>query len=74
MTKVVLLLTMLLFSLPACPADCKQQQLYSQLHQVEQQLEQQLQEVQQQVAHKRVRMSWAPIPFTCACSCSSDRF
>jgi hypothetical protein len=45
-----------LLSLPA--ADCKQQQLHSQLHQVEQQLEQQLQEVQQQVAHKRVRTSW----------------
>ena len=39
-------------------ADSKQQQLHSQLHQVEQQLAQQLQEVQQQVAHKRV---------SCAC-------
>lgn len=37
--------------------DSKQQQLHSQLHQVEQQLVQQLQEVQHEVARKRVSAS-----------------
>jgi hypothetical protein len=61
MKRVSMLSSLLLPLLPLFPfhrpphADSKQQQLHSQLHQVEQQLAQQLQEVQQQVAHKRVR-------------------